>query len=217
MVRMQLRRFILLLLVIGSLVGMVLSDPVHDAIRRGLEEAKQVILVHEAVGLALFVVLSVVSAIAFFFSTAVVVPVAIYAWGKTATILLLWGSWLIGAAVSYWIGLRPGRRLARWLVSERRVAEYEDRVSANATFLHVLLFQIAVPSEIPGYVLGALRYDFRRYLGARAIAELPFAIGVVYLGDTFVQRQLLPLIAIAVGGLLLSAAALYLLHRRVGR
>ena len=43
-------------------------------------------------------------------------------------------------------------------------------ISAKATFPLVLLFQLAVPSEIPGYVLGALRYHFGKYLAARAIA-----------------------------------------------
>jgi hypothetical protein len=51
----------------------------------------------------------------------------------------------------------------------------------------------------------------------RAIAEVPFAAGAVYLGDTFVRRQYLPLLAIAVGGLALSAVAIHLLHRRLER
>ena len=76
-------------------------------------------------------------------------------------------------------------------------------------------FVRAVPSEIPGYVLGALRYDFGRYMGARALAEIPFAIGVVFLGDSFLRRQYLPLTLIAVGGVVLSGLALYLLHKRI--
>jgi uncharacterized membrane protein YdjX (TVP38/TMEM64 family) len=201
---------------VALLVAAAFLDPVHDGISHALESAKPIIRHHEVLGLALFVLLSAVSAIVFFFSTAVIVPVAVYTWGKPTTILLLWGSWLVGAAVSYAIGRRPGRRLAKWVV-QRDVARYEKKISAKANFPLVVLFQIAVPSEIPGYVLGALKYHFGRYMGARAIAELPFAVGAVYLGDTFVRRQYVPLTAIAVGGVLLSAAAVYFLHKRMER
>jgi len=200
---------------LALLVAATALDPVHDAIGQGLDWVKQIIRHHEVLGLLLFALLSAVSAILFFFSTAVIVPVAIYAWGKPATMLLLWGSWLMGAAASYWIGRRPGRRLAKWVARPRQVAKYEKKITAKSNFPLVLLFQAAVPSEIPGYVLGALRYNFGKYMAARAIAEIPFAVAAVYLGDTFLRRQFVPLIAIAVGGILFSAAALYFLHRRL--
>jgi uncharacterized membrane protein YdjX (TVP38/TMEM64 family) len=212
---MHRRRLVLLLVVVGLLVAASTLEPVQEMVDGGLEAARRIIRLHEALGLGLFVVLSAISAIFFFFSTAVIVPVAVYAWGKPATMLLLWASWLMGAAVSYWIGLRPGRRLARWLVPGKSVAQYENRISAKATFPLVLLFQLAVPSEIPGYVLGALRYHFGKYLAARAIAELPFAVGAVYLGDSFVRRQYFLVIVIATVGIALSAVSLYVLHRRI--
>ena len=214
---MERRRLIVLLLVVALLVAASALEPVHEVVDAGLQAARRIISHHQALGLLLFVVLSAFSAILFFFSTAVIVPVAVYAWGKPATIFLLWSSWLLGAAVSYWIGLRPGRRLARWLVPGERVAQYEDRISARATFASVLLFQLAVPSEIPGYLLGALRYHFGKYLAARAIAEIPFAVGAVYLGDSFVRRQYFLLIIIATFGIALSVVALYFLHRRIDR
>jgi uncharacterized membrane protein YdjX (TVP38/TMEM64 family) len=209
-------RLLVVVLVGGLIVAVSMAEPVHEVIGRGLDVAKAFMLRHEVLGIALFALLSAISAIAFFFSTAVIVPVAVYAWGKPTTIALLWASWMVGATVSYAIGKRPVRRLVRWLISERAVARYEKRISADASFGLVFLFQLAVPSEIPGYVLGALRYPFWRYLAARALAEVPFAVGTVYLGDTFVRRQYLPLIAIAAAGLLVTAGALYLLHRRIG-
>jgi uncharacterized membrane protein YdjX (TVP38/TMEM64 family) len=212
---MHRRRLVLLLVVVGLLVAASTLEPVQEMVDGGLEAARRIIRLHETLGLGLFVVLSAISAIFFFFSTAVIVPVAVYAWGKPATMLLLWASWLLGAAVSYWIGLRPGRRLATWLVPGKEIAQYENRISAKATFPLVLLFQLAVPSEIPGYVLGALRYHFGKYLAARAIAELPFAVGAVYLGDSFVRGQYLLLMVIATVGLALSAVALYVLRRRI--
>ena len=214
---MELRRLIILLVLVGLLVLAAALEPVHELVDQGLQEAKRIIRHHEVLGVALFVVLSAVSAILFFFTTAVIVPVAVYSWGKPSTMLLLWGSWLLGAVVSYWIGRRPGRRLAHWLFPGKRVADYENKLSKNASFPLVLLFQLAVPSEIPGYVLGTLRYRFGSYFAARALAELPFAVGAVYLGESFVRRQYIPLVAIAVAGIGLSAGALYLLRRRLDR
>lgn len=214
---MERRRLILLLVLVALLGATAALDPVHEAISDGLGAAKGVIRHHQVAGVALFVLLSVVSAIIFFFSTAVIVPVAVYAWGKPGTMLLLWLSWLAGAVLSYLIGRRPGRRLAKWLLPKKGVSKYEKKLTASANFPLVLLFQLSVPSEVPGYVLGALRYPFGKYLGARAIAELPFAVGAVYLGDTFVRRQYLPLMAIAVAGIALSAIAIHLLHKRLDR
>ena len=111
---MDRRRLVLLLLVVGLLVAASALEPVQEMVDGGLEAARRIIRLRQGLGLGLFVVLSAISAIFFFFSTAVIVPVAVYAWGKPATMLLLWASWLLGAAVSYWIGLRPGRRLAGW-------------------------------------------------------------------------------------------------------
>jgi uncharacterized membrane protein YdjX (TVP38/TMEM64 family) len=207
----------LLLLAIALLVGVATLDPVHAAIGHVLDSCKQVIGRHQALGLALFMLLSALSAVIFFFSSAVLVPVATYAWGKPATVLLLWGSWLIGAMVSYLIGRRPGRRLVRWLIPARRMARYEKAITADSNFRLVLLFQLAVPSEVPGYLLGAVRYPFGKYLLARAVAEVPFAVGAVLLGDSFARGRYGLLMAIAVACVLLSAAAVYLLHRRASR
>jgi uncharacterized membrane protein YdjX (TVP38/TMEM64 family) len=212
---MQHRHLVLLLLAAALLAAIAASDRVYIALGQILEVATPMIREHAVLGVWTFAILSMLSAVLAFFSTVAIVPIAVFAWGKPATIALLWGSWLMGAALSYWIGRRPGRRLVSWAASKESVARYEEKISARATFPLVLLFQLAVPSEIPGLVLGALHYDFKRYLVARAIAELPFAVGTVYLGDTFMRRQIAPLLGIAVGGVLLASAALHVLQRRL--
>lgn len=68
------------------------------------------------------------------------------------------------------------------------------------SFGHVLLFQLAVPSEIPGYVLGLAGCRFRTYVAAMVLGELPFAIGAVYLGESFLQRNYILLLATGIGG-----------------
>ncbi len=69
-----------------------------------------------------------------------------------------------------------------------------------------------MPSEIPGYVLGTLRYRFWLYLAALAIAELPYALGTVYLGASFLERESVTLILVGVVGVLVSVFA-YRLYR----
>jgi uncharacterized membrane protein YdjX (TVP38/TMEM64 family) len=215
--RVRGRRLALSLGAVGLLVAAATSDPVHHAAIRALDAAEGVIHDHEVAGMALFAGLSAASAIAFFFSSAVLVPVAVQAWGAEATFALLWGAWLAGAAVTYWLGRHPGRRLLGWLAPGSAVAAYETTISRHAGFLSIVLFQLAVPSEIPGWVLGALRYPFGKFLAAFAIAELPFAAGTVYLGEAFLRRQRAVLVGVALGGIALSAAALYFLRRRLDR
>ncbi|MDQ3265916.1 MAG: hypothetical protein M3Y59_20055 [Myxococcota bacterium] len=80
----------------------------------------------------------------------------------------------------------------------------------------MILFQLAVPSELPGYVLGLARYPFHRYFAVVALAELPYAIGAVFLGANVVDRRLGLLLAWGALAILLSVLALRALRRRVG-
>ena len=47
-------------------------------------------------GAVLFVVMSAAAAMLAFFSTAVLVPVAVVTWGQTGTFVLLWVGWILG-------------------------------------------------------------------------------------------------------------------------
>lgn len=209
------RRVAVLALLIALAVALAASDTVHGWIEQLLRLAADVIGAYPRLGVAVFVVASILSAMLAFFSTAIVVPVAIYAWGEAATTLLLWVSWLVGGCCSYAIGRTLGRRIAGWLISRETIDYYGSRLSAKAGFFTILLFQLALPSEVPGYVLGTLRYRFFVYLPALALGELPYAIGTVYLGESFLQRNYALLIAIGVAGIALSILAFIHLHRRI--
>ena len=213
----QKRRAAFLLLLVAVLVVAAASDRVHDFASNLVVYAQQIIGDHRIIGVAVFIVLSALSAMMVFVSTAVFVPVAIYAWGRTSTMLFLWIGWLIGGILSYTVGRYPGRRLLRWLVPTRRVEQFEGKISASATLPLIILFQLALPSEIPGYILGAARYRLTRYLVALAIAELPFAIGAVYLGASFLQRNYVLLVVIGISGAAFSVVAVYFLNRRLNR
>ena len=71
-----------------------------------------------------------------------------------------------------------------------------------------------MPSEIPGYVLGILRYKFPLYLTALAITELPYALAAVYLGESFLKGQSLIFILLGLG-MILASAFVFQLYRRL--
>jgi uncharacterized membrane protein YdjX (TVP38/TMEM64 family) len=79
----------------------------------------------------------------------------------------------------------------------------------------VILFQLGLPSEVPGYLLGLARYPVSRYLLALAIAELPWAVLTVLLGSTLLERRVPVLVAVGVAAALLGGVALALLTRRL--
>ncbi|HUP47472.1 MAG TPA: VTT domain-containing protein [Thermoanaerobaculia bacterium] len=209
------RRIIGLVVVVGIAVALTASDTLHEMVRMILDRAAAVIAGHPLLGKVLFVALSTLSAMLAFVSSAVVVPVAVFTWGRTTTLVLLWGSWLLGGIFAYLLGRTLGRRVLSWFVAGDRIDYYASRISAGADFVTILLFQLALPSEVPGYVLGAARYRFLRYVAALAIAELPFAVGAVYLGEGFIRRDYRLLIGFGIAGVAFSAIAFYRLHRRL--
>jgi uncharacterized membrane protein YdjX (TVP38/TMEM64 family) len=198
------RRTLALLLALAAAVVVVRSRELHAAVNAVFVAAQELILNQSARGMVIFVLFAALSAMVAFFSSAVLVPIGVLTWGSTTTFALLWFGWLLGGVGAYATGRFCGRRVVAWLIREEQLRRYEKRLAAGASFLVILLFQIALPSEVPGYVVGVLRARFSTYLAALALAELPFAAGAVYLGESFIRRERG---ALAVAGLLLIAAS----------
>lgn len=208
-----------LVVVVGALVVIILlatSDPFHELIEDMLAFSEQWIHRHPRSGMVVFILFSMFSAMLAFVSSALLVPIAIYAWGEPMTALLLWTGWLLGGSTAYLIGRYPGRRVVRWFIPVERLRDYEGMISRRAPFPVVLLFQLALPSEVPGYVLGTLRYRFHVYLAALALGELPYAIGAVLLAKSFLEQNFVELVVVSVAGLLLMGGAIVLWQRRRG-
>ena len=182
-------RAILLLALVAGLLVLAWSDPVHVAVLQVFDAAKVIIERHPLMGAVLFVVLSALAAMLAFFSSAILVPAAVYAWGPVTCAVLLWAGWMFGGLASYGLAYRFGEPVMRWLAPGKSIERYRTRIRENASFGFILLFQVALPSEIPGLVLGLARFPLERYLMALAIAELPYAVGTTLLGASFVSRQ----------------------------
>ena len=208
-------RALVLLLVFAGVAGLLTIEPLHDALLQLLAASEPIIAAHPVVGMLLFVLLSALSAMVAFFSSALLVPVAVYSWGQPATMLLLWVGWLLGGLCAYAIGFGLGRPLLKTMGATRLLDFYRDRLPGQVPFALVLLLQLALPSEIPGYLFGLLRVRVRTYLAALALAELPFVVGTVLVGDSVVEQRGGMLLLLGAVGAGISLYALLLLRRRL--
>jgi uncharacterized membrane protein YdjX (TVP38/TMEM64 family) len=203
----------IIIIVAGLITG---SDILHTKIEDILVASETIISRFPLLGMLLFVLLAMVSAMLAFFSSAILVPIGVYAWGSITCFVLLWIGWLLGGVTSFGIGRYLGRPVASKLIGETRLARFEKQLGRHARFIHILLFQAALPSEVPGYVLGTLRYRFSLFLLALAIVELPYALGTVYLGTRFLERDIVLLMLIGFGGVMVATFAYYF-YRKPGR
>lgn len=208
------RRFLIvgMLIIVAGLIAA--SDTLHDQTEAIIFWTEGMISQAPLLGMLVFVLLAMLSAMVAFFSSAVLAPVAVYAWGKAGCLALLWCGWFLGGIVSYCIGRYFGRSVVSMIIGDETIANWESQVSERTRFIHILFFQAVVPSEIPGYVLGMLRYRFLLYLTALGITELPYAVATVYLGESFLRRESMVFILVGICVIVL-AAFLFQIHRRL--
>jgi len=209
------RRAAFLALLCIALAAITASGELHAALLDVLAASKTVIVAHPVQGALLFVLLAAISAMFAFVSIAIVMPVAVYVWGEALSMLLLWLGWILGGAVAYGIARYLGRPVVQWLTADRTLRRIERRIHPDTPFRLILLFQLGLPSEIPGYVLGLAKYPLGKFLLALALAELPYTIATVYLGAGFVSAQSGFVLAIGLSIALLSVGAFYLLRRNL--
>jgi uncharacterized membrane protein YdjX (TVP38/TMEM64 family) len=197
------------------LMTLALSDAVHAALTSVLAASQAIMAGHPVLGPVLFVTLAALTAMLAFASVAVLLPVAVFTWGAPQSILLLWTGWLLGGVCTYLAGRLFGRTLARWMGADSQLRRLEQHIGPATPFGVLLLFQLALPSEIPGYVLGLVRYNLPKYLLALGLVELLYAVAAVQLGASFVERQAGMVLVTGIAVALLSVAAFYLLRRKI--
>ena len=203
-------------MLICTSVALLLSvDAVYGSLQQVLSAAEPLIAGHPYLGAVVFVVLAAVSAMLAFFSSALLLPAAVYAWGNTVTFGLLWLGWLLGGMCTYALGRGLRRPHGSATRTSRQLDFYVQRVRGDVTFTLVLLLHLAVPSEIPGYLCGYLGVRRRTYVAALALAEFPYAVGAVLLGDGVVNRNIGWLVGFGLIGAAFSLSALWVLHRKL--
>lgn len=194
----DLSRRVVILVVVLLLTGLLaLSDRVHQQIVTTIALAEPVMAQYPVLGGLIFVGLAALSAMLVFFSGVLLVPIGVQTWGEVGCLLLLWSGWCVGGLITYTIGRGLKRPAVKWMVSDGTIARYENRIPEGGSFVTAVLVQLAVPSDISGYFFGLLGYRLRVYFGALMLTELPYAIGTVYLGNAFMQKQYVLLFSVA--------------------
>ena len=191
------------------------ADAVYASLQRALAAAEPLIAGHPYLGPVVFVGLAAASAVLAFFSSALLLPPAVYAWGVPTSVGLLWLGWLLGGMGTYALGRGLRGQQGRTSRAPSRFDFYLHRLPHDLKFALVLMLCLALPSEIPGYLCGYVGVRFRTYFAALALAELPYAVGAVLLGDGVVNRHIGWLVALGLGAAALSLCAVHLLHRRL--
>jgi uncharacterized membrane protein YdjX (TVP38/TMEM64 family) len=203
-----------LTILLGVAMLFLLARPIHTQLLSWLGAAEPLIRDNPKLGMLIFVLLAAVSALLAFFSSALLIPVAVYVWGPVTCVVLLWGGWLVGGIVAYLVGRNLGRPVVRAVLGPGTLARYEGWVRSGAGFVPVFLLQLAIPSDVAGYLFGLVRCRVRVFLPALAAAEVPYAIGAVYLGVSFLERDVLPLVALGAAGAFMSVVAFRVLRAR---
>lgn len=205
-------RAIALAIFVSIAVLLMLAQPVHAWLLSLFDAAEALIRQRATWGMVAFVLLAALSAMVAFLSSVVLVPVAVYVWGPTICFALLWTGWFMGGLAGYGIGRFLGRPAVEILVRPGTLARYEGWARSGKSLLPMLILQMAIPSDLASYLFGLVRCRFLVFAAALALAEVPYALGAVYLGTSFLERRIVPLLALGIAGVLLSLWAIRRLH-----
>ena len=209
------RRAGILIVVLFATGLLALSDTVHQQIVSGIALVEPVIAQHPVLGALIFMGLAALSAMLVFFSGVLLVPIGVQVWGETGCFVMLWSGWCLGGLVTYAIGRRLKRPAVQRMLSGGMIDRYESRIPEGGSFVTAVLVQLAVPSDVSGYFFGLLGYPLRVYFGALMLTEIPYALGTVFLGSAFIQKQyVLLLSASGVAFVALGVAWLRWWHER---
>jgi uncharacterized membrane protein YdjX (TVP38/TMEM64 family) len=207
------RRATVIMSLLALATVLLVARPVHAWLLEQFSAAEGVIRQQQLVGMAVFVALAALSAMVAFVSSAVLIPVATYVWGPWVCGLLLWAGWFLGGVAAYAIGRYLGRPIVHRLVRPTALERQERWARSRRSLIGIVLLQLAVPSDLAGYAFGLIRCPFLPFIGALAVAEVPYAVGAVYLGVSFVERRIIPLLIVGLAGVLLSVLAIRVYHR----
>ena len=198
-----------------ALAAVAASGALHAALLDVLAASRNVIVEYPVQGALLFVLLAAISAMFAFVSIAILVPVAVFVWGEPLSMLLLWAGWILGGATAYGVARLLGRRVVHWLTAATALNRLEHRLRPDTPFSLILLLQLGLPSEIPGYLLGLVRYPLGRYLLALTLVELPYTVATIYLGAGLVDAKSGIVLVIGLSTVALGVGAFYLLRKRM--
>jgi uncharacterized membrane protein YdjX (TVP38/TMEM64 family) len=145
---------------------------------------------NEFLSIFVFISLGTLSTMLSSFSSAPLVPIAVIVWGSNPTALYLLTGWMVGDVLSYIIGYYAGNPILKKFVRlDEKIDYYRKKIPPNAQFKLVFFFIMSMPSEVPNYTLGTLRYNFLKYFLTITLGEMIFAFVTAYAGQALVQKN----------------------------
>jgi len=147
---------------------------------------------NELLSIFVFIGLGALSTMLSSFSSTPLVPIAVIVWGSTPTALYLLAGWMIGDVLSYVIGYYAGNPILKKFVRlDEKIDYYRKKIPPDAEFKLVFFFIMSMPSEVPNYTLGTLRYNFLKYFLTITLGEMIFAFVTAYAGQALIQKNYL--------------------------
>jgi uncharacterized membrane protein YdjX (TVP38/TMEM64 family) len=152
-----------------------------------------------------------------FFPAEVVNATAGLVYGFAVALPLVVAAWAVSGMIAYWLGAIAGRPLALRLMGPARVATAE-RLIAQGGVPALLLGRLIpfVPYSLVGYVAGAARVPFGRFVWTGLIGILPITAAATYLGHALDNPSASdPLLWVAFGVLALLTVLTFVTTRRL--
>src|SRR5690242_11689119 len=109
------RRPLVLLAACGLITALASTSDLREHIQVWLAMLRPILQEHPITGVLVLILGAAVSAMAAFLSIAVLVPVAVFAWGEASTMLMLWIGWILGGVLAYGLAWHLGQRVIRWI------------------------------------------------------------------------------------------------------
>jgi len=200
------KRRIALILSIAFIVFLTWTSVTFQQIlSRYIPYFEKLALSNQILSAAIFIGLAILSTMFSSFSSVPLVPIAVLVWGNWLTALFLFLGWTTGDVLSYWIAYYAGNPIAKRLIPFEKIEFYRKKIPPDAEFKLVFFFIMSMPSEIPGYTLEILRYNFKRYLPITAFGEFIWAPVTAFAGLALIEKNL-AFFAAAIGFMLLFFA-----------
>jgi uncharacterized membrane protein YdjX (TVP38/TMEM64 family) len=118
-----------------------------------------------------------------FFPAEIVNATAGLVYGFAVALPLVAVSWAVSGMLAYWLGAAAGRPLALRLMGEARVVAAERAIERGGVAALLLARLIPfVPYSLVGYVAGAARVPFWRFVWTGFVGILPITAAATYLG-----------------------------------
>lgn len=200
--------------IVAAVVVLWLSATLQAAFVEALRVSGDYIDQYPVTSRVLFVGLAAFSAMLVLFSSVALVPVAVHAWGQGETFVLLLGGWFLGANLAYFIGRYLGRRATEYFVAASTLDRYGHLLSARMSVFEVTIVKLTLPSEVPSFALGIVRYPVPKLIPVLLGSELPFALWAVYLGAALIEDRRVAFLVVLLAGFTLVAVLTHRLLRR---